>query len=118
MIQTMAHPPSFDDGRPPFDQGFAQELLDKCVLVGITHEDRRGAVKRHEQFHGTVVRADPKDGIQLTLAGTRSGETRWLPPDTRVFQPAPKGQYRLRSTGEVVSDPDFTVQWTVTLPNT
>jgi len=25
------------------------------MLVGITHEDRRGEVKRHDQFHGMVV---------------------------------------------------------------
>jgi len=25
------------------------------MLVGITHEDRRGEVKRRDQFHGMVV---------------------------------------------------------------
>jgi len=35
----MQHPPSFDDGRPPFDHAFAQELLGKHVLVGITFRD-------------------------------------------------------------------------------
>ena len=57
----MTHPPSLDDGHPPFDTLFARELVGKCVLVGIT-----------------------------------------------------QGQYRLRSTGEVVSDPDFIARWTVT----
>jgi hypothetical protein len=52
---TMAHPPSFDDGHPPFDHGFAEELIGKRVLVGVTHQDRRGAVKQHEQFCGTAL---------------------------------------------------------------
>ena len=111
------HPPSFDDGRPPFDHAFAKALVGKRVLVGITYKDRRGETKRHEQLFGTVVSTDPREGITLALEGSRKGETKWLPPATDVFQAAPKGKYRLRFTGEVVVDPDFTAQWTLTQPD-
>jgi hypothetical protein len=113
----MNHPPRFDDGRPPFDSAIAEGLIGKHVLVGITYEDRRGQITRLEQWHGTVVSADPQHGIAVALAGTRAGETKWLPPSTEVFQAAPKGKYRLRSTGEDVVDPDFTAQWTLTQPD-
>lgn len=74
MIWIMAHGPSFDYSRPPFDPMFARELLGQYVRMGITHEDQRPEVKRHEQFHGTVI-----------------------------------------SKGSAT--PDFTTQWTVTLPD-
>jgi hypothetical protein len=110
----MHHPPSFDDGRPPFDSAFARKLIGKRVLIGVTRQDRRGDSVLHEQFYGTVVSADPHRGIAVALSGSRAGETKWLPPATEPFQAASKGEYRLRSTGEVVVDPDFTAQWTMT----
>ena len=110
----MPHPPNFDDGRPSFDYEFAQKLIGKRVLIGVTRQDRRGQHISHDQFHGVVVAADAVRGIEIELAGARSGEKKWLPPATEPFEAAAKGQYRLRSTGEVVVDPDFTAQWTLT----
>jgi len=114
----MLHPPSFDDGRPPFDNAFARSLLGKCVLVGMTIEDKRGNTKRHDQFYGLVAAAEADTGIQLQLQGSRQGEVKWLPPATHVFQPAVLGIYRLRSTGEEVVNPDFTATWIVVQPET
>ena len=113
----MEHPPSFDDGRPPFDVGFAKELIGEYVLVGVTVQDRRGALKRLEQFHGVVQSADARQGFLIALQGSRSGESKWLPPSTEPFAAAPKGEYSLKSTGEVVVDPDYTAQWVLTQPD-
>ena len=113
----MQHPPYFDDGRPPFDDAFARVLIGKCVLVGMTIEDKRGSTKRHEQFYGVVASAEAGVGIQLQLQGSRHGEVKWLPPATHVFSPAVPGAYRLRSTGEEVVDPDFTATWIVVQPD-
>jgi hypothetical protein len=110
----MEHPPSFDDGRPPFDHALAAELIGKHVLVGITYVNRAGEVQNQLQFHGTVIKANYQDGIVLSLAGLRDGETYRLPPDTRAYSLAMPGEYRLRSTGEVVVDPDYTSSWTIT----
>jgi hypothetical protein len=99
-----------------FDAALAESLIGKRVLVGITYENRRGEMMRTEQVFGTVSSADPR-GIRVALDGVRHGETKWLPPSTGVFRPAPRGEYRLRSTGEVVVDPDFTAQWTVKQPD-
>jgi len=110
----MPHPPYFDDGRPTFDSEFAQSLVGKRVLVGVTRQDRRGQHISNDQYHGVIVTADAVRGIEIELAGVRAGEKKWLPPATEPFKAAAKGQYRLRSTGEVVVDPDFTAQWTLT----
>ena len=108
---------STNDNPPQFDQALANDLVGKLVLVGLNHEDRRGEVKGHEQFFGIVSAVDAQRGIDISLQGKRSGERKWLPPDTRAFHPADKGEYWLRSTGEVVSNPDYIAQWTVVRPD-
>jgi hypothetical protein len=96
-----------------FDEVVAMDLIGKYVLVGVTVEDRHGAFRRQEEFHGTVVSADGDAGITLALRGRREREFRKLPPATNVFRPAAPGIYRLRSSGEEVLDPDFTATWLV-----
>jgi hypothetical protein len=108
----MQHPPSFDDGRPPFDHHFAQTLLGKYVLVGVTRQSHTGRIIRKEQFHGRVVEVDAQKGICLRLEGERSGQFEWLPPDTRAFMKASPGEYELSASKEVVIDPDYTSRWT------
>jgi hypothetical protein len=99
-----------DDGKPEWSDDFAKLLLGSVVLVGITRRSFSGDTL--EQFYGTVERADA-EGINLALSGSRSGENCFLPPDPRAFFPAQPGSYRLRDTGEVVDNPDFTTTWTV-----
>jgi hypothetical protein len=40
-----------------------------------------------------------------------------LPPNTAAFMDAKPGNYRLRATGEVVTNPHVTTSWTVTQSN-
>jgi len=42
----------------------------------------------------------------------KNGELFGLPPDLSSTKPAPPGEYRLNSTGEIVTDPDFLTTWT------
>lgn len=98
-----------DDERPRWDRRIADRLDGAVVLVGMTYNDPDG--QRVEQFFGTVVAIDEKEGVTLHLDGSRSGETFRLPPDLRAFHPAKLGSYRLRTTGEVVVDPDYTTTW-------
>lgn len=113
----MQHPPSFDDGHPPYDSSVAAELVGKTVLVGVTVNDKRGELKRHEQFFGKITAAEPTKGFTIELQGSRAGETKTLPPATEAFFKAPPGTYKLRSTGESVVDPDYTSTWTLTQPD-
>ena len=112
----MEHPPSFDDGRPPFDHALAREVMGKYVLIGVTVLDHTGKLLEQKQFHGKVTQADPRSGFSIQLLGEREGEHEALPPDTRAFQKARPGEYRLKATGEVVVDPDYTAMWTYRKP--
>ena len=87
---------------PPFDVHIARQLIGKRVLIGLTFVEQ-GEVDRLEQMHG-VVEDVTEDGFAIHLP---NNETYWLPPDLRPWKAAAKGQYRLRSTGEVVLDPDY-----------
>lgn len=100
--------------RPDFDEARAQALLGKSVLIGLTYLDHDGWILEQRQLHGTIVSFHRTRGFGIRLAGKRSGETYTLPPDTRAFEEANPGEYRLRSTGEIVVDPDFISTWTIT----
>lgn len=96
-----------------FDDQFAAELLGAHVLAGVTNVDHSGQVHGQRQFHGRVVRASGKDGVTIVDA---EGQEHWLPPHRPSYVPAEPGDYRLRSTGEVVVDPDYVTTWTVHPP--
>lgn len=105
-----------DVGEPPaWDDAKAAKLVGATVLIGITRLDAAGA--EQEQMFGVIRSANGRDGFEVALKGTRAGETYWLPPDLRNIDPAAPGEYRLRSTGEVVTNPDYTTTWTIHPPN-
>ena len=102
------------DDREVWDSNLAQRLLGKVVLVGLTYLSADGAVSEQRQFFGTTMSADPRKGILLTLSGARAGEQFNLPPDTRGINAAVPGEYRLRATGDVVVNPDYTALFSIT----
>lgn len=108
---TLETPPS-----ETWDEEIARELIDCLVLVGITYAFPDGSFGEQQQLFGYVVDADCRRGIELRLAGNYAGKKYRLPPDTRGFRRAPAGQYRLRSTSEIVRDPDYTCAWTIEAP--
>lgn len=98
--------------RPIRDEQHADRLIGATVLIGLTRVHPDGA-QSQEQMFGVIRSANSRDGFEILLSGTRAGETYWLPPDPLKLVAAPSGEYRLRSTGEVVTDPDFTTSWIV-----
>lgn len=102
---------SSQDWQPYYDESEAQSLIGKRVLVGLTYRSHADEVLRLEQFHGQVVRVSESEGIIVLLGG--SNEERWLPPDLSRLEVASPGEYRLKSTGEVVVDPDYLATWTI-----
>ncbi len=63
-------------------------------------------VKAQGQYHGRIVAADKDKGFKIECEGVWAGKTMGLPPHLQSFRPANPGKYELRSTGEVVNDPD------------
>jgi len=102
------------EGRPEWDEVFADSLIGATILVGLTRRLPTG--DEQEQFYGVVLAVTPSDGVMLRLGGERAGQIHNLPPDLEAFEPAQPGEYRLRSTGEVVVDPDYVTSWTVDPP--
>lgn len=98
------------DGRPAFDNKLAAKLPGKHVLIGKTFQQADGTIVRRTQAHGVVTQATEK-GIVVRLNG--SNEIEWLPPDLRGWRPAKPGSYRLKSTDEVVKNPDYISDWIV-----
>lgn len=89
------------------------QLIGKRVLVGVCYVDCNEKVLARRQIYGTVCRADEGEGIVVRVAGSEREYK--LPPDFAAFKPAPEGTYRLRSSGEMVAEPDFVSTWTLRL---
>ena len=85
------------------------DLVGKVMLVGITYYAYDKQFIEQKQYHGTVIRANEK-GIVIRKS---NGEEEKLPPDLRSTKPAPSGEYRERSTGEIVENPDYLTTWNV-----
>lgn len=92
----------------PFDvdPSRAAEFVGKTLLVGMTYIDAEENVIEQRQWHGRIVSIG--ELIEVQVHG--SNEIRTVPPVLRIAEP---GEYRLASTGEVVSHPDFLTTWEV-----
>jgi hypothetical protein len=102
--------------KPPWDDALARGLKGSLVLIGLTQLDSTGRETGRWQLYGRVMSADEKAGIKVRLEGKREGETYTLPPATDAIRRAKPGNYELGSTGEVVTDPDFTITWVIQEP--
>jgi hypothetical protein len=101
---------------PEWDHDRAKWLIGKHVLCSVTHVATDGhTVLNKEQFHGMVMSATEGVGIAVVcLGGENEGKTVNLPPITNAFQNAKAGIYRIKATGETVTNPDAAVSWTIT----
>jgi hypothetical protein len=94
-------------GRDPYS------LVGKTVLIGITRVDHDDELIERTEKVGRIVTVDPDDGIKVDVG---EAELLTLPPNPQDFHDARPGVYRLRSTGETVTDPDLTTVWTIKEP--
>ena len=102
---------------PDWDEKRAAWLIGKVALVGMTRLAADGkTVVAKQQFHGVIEAADHATGIRIACRGGSDVETMMLPPTTTPFLNAKPGNYRLKSSGETIKDPDVTVSWTITEP--
>lgn len=110
-------PAVHNDGRPAWNAALAAKLPGKTVLIGTTYRVGNGAPDRVEERWGTIRSTDPDHGIEVVLSGVHNGQVFWLPPHMANLLVADKGSYRLRSTGELVVNPDYISNWTINAPD-
>jgi hypothetical protein len=104
---------NFDN--PPWDDAKAKALMGSLVLVGLTYLNADGGVDWQGQIFGIVTRVQENSGIDIQCHGeTWRGQTMTMPPALNWFNEAKPGTYKLRSTGESLTDPAFIAAWTVT----
>ena len=83
------------------------ELIGKLLLVGITYYTDNNELIEQKQFYGTVTEANES----LILIKQPDGTEFTLPSDLSSTKRARPGEYKLRSTGEIVTNPDFFATW-------
>ncbi len=88
------------------------DLIEKTILIGLTYYTADDEFIERRQYWGTVIESNEK-GIIVRL---NNGELFELPPDLSSTEIAPPGEYRLRSTGEIVVDPDYLTTWNINRP--
>lgn len=92
------------------------DLIGKVILIGVTYTDARDNVRCRKQWWGIVEQASMSEGIRVQLSG--SSETSAFPPDLRAVRRAAPGEYRLKESGEIVTNPDFLATWICVEPDT
>lgn len=100
-------------GQPMFSSAAAKDLIGKRIIVGITYKDHSHRPVRLEQYQGRITRLNLHEGIVIQTA---TGAEKTLPPDLGSIRGARHGEYRFRSTGEVVADPDLQTSLTCVVP--
>lgn len=94
---------------PYYDETFAKSLIGKYIIVGYKHQKDDGTIVKHEQKHGVIIRANEVEGIVIQIPKEKI--TFSIPPDFQALELAKPGEYRLKSTGEVIKDPDYLSFW-------
>ena len=85
-----------------------ENIIGKTILLGMTYLDKEENVLNRTQFCGTVVRANDQE-----IVIEKDKEEFYLPPDLSSIRVAPEGEYKLRSTGEIIVNPNLLTTWTV-----
>ena len=85
-------------------------LQERLVLIGLTFIDSNGEVIEQYQTHG-IIQELTDDGIFRILR--KDGTVFQMPYDKDTIKQAAKGEYRERSTGVIVKDPDFIMTWEI-----
>lgn len=90
-----------------------KELKGKVILVGMTYYTKDDVFVEQKQFWGTITSVYDN----TIIVKQNNGEEFSIPNDKTAIEKAKPGEYKLRSTGEVVVDPDFLSTWNVNLPD-
>lgn len=92
-------------------EAFGDEYIGRGVILGVNHVGPGGGLICQQQFVGTIMVVDFEEGI--VIACDPDGRTFVLPGDPSWVEKAPPGEYRLRSTGQVLRNPDYLSEVTI-----
>lgn len=87
-------------------------LKGKLFLVGLTFVEENGILKEQYQTHGTVQELT-NDGLIKLIREDKS--IFQMPYDNETIDKAEKGEYRERSTGLIIKDPDYIMSWEISI---
>ena len=93
---------------------FGDEYMARTVILGINYVGRDGKLQAQEQLVGTIMFVDFDEGVVVSCEP--DGRTITLANDLAWIEKSAKAQYRLRSTGAVVVNPDYITEVTVHEP--
>ena len=102
------------DGGEEWDDAFAEALIGKTLLVGLTFLDADEHLIERQQVFGTVEICDPLDGI--SIRDHRTSELFTIAPILGAIEYGDPGIYQLSDTDEIVENPDFTARLTIIKP--
>jgi hypothetical protein len=102
-----------DSSQPIWNDAGDESKIGALCVIGIT-ELRGGQVANQYQMYGRI-REITREGVIFDLGGSHLGQTWQGPADERAFFAAQPGEYKLKSTGEIVTNPDYTVTWSIEL---
>ncbi len=96
------------------DEIKSKKMIGKYVLAGITYRDLEDNIENITQVHGVVLRINENKGLVINQCSGK-GEFN-LPPLLEHYEEAGEGEYNLKSTGEVVTNPDYIASYIVYPP--
>lgn len=91
-------------------EDFGDQYIGRTLLLGITYITQGGELQRQEQVVGTIMVVDFDEGIVVSC--DPDGRQLVLPGDPSWLEKAPRAEFQLRSTGLVVSNPDYIAKLT------
>lgn len=100
---------------PRLDESKATEYVGKSILMGVSYLDHMGVQTGQMQWYGVITEVSNANGIVVALKNDATPCT--LPPDLSALRPAEPGEYRLRATEEVITNPDFITTWVCQEPD-
>lgn len=87
-----------------------ENLIDKILLIGITVLDEKDEIISQVQVYGPIIRVTD-DLIVIRRNETQAEFT--IPAYLDNVKEAKPHEYKLRTTGEIVTNPDYLSSWTV-----
>lgn len=89
------------------------DLVNKLILIGLTFNDKEDRMIEQYQTHGIVK--EIIDGLLKIKLDDNS--IFQLPYDPENISKADNGDYKERSTGKIIRDPDYIITWEITVMN-